>query len=752
MMKSKHVLRVKSIRLCRFRGFVNEYEINTDADIVLLTGPNGFGKMSLIDALCLLLNRHYYLERLPLSSSKEKNNETFIEAMVKYGENESETVKVNVKEMKKNEFVIIPEIIPPENSWTCGIPAELAARCSFFYQDLLSKLFEEENAQARLLDFLSPQNKNVEETQKSLKQVLTQWKTDSESIMKSFTLKGFPSEGEINERRRNAVIDFRNAWSELVKAAQTVMQIELPERDKGWLFLINSENLRSGWQGELRNFVQECLAEFMPEKMEFAKNESPSSVLLRLKEALSQLLQRAIDQKMSVREKLKLLLDDIADEAPVFPPPIWPEKEKEISSLSKEVGKLEAQLTLFEKLERHFDNSEGPALMEVLTALRDRGKIWLEVPEVSQDISPPLFVIEWLKKIEDDDFGRLVDMLREWISHISQKRIELQQSLFVKKKEMQNQNIFLDRSREIYNLLEQSGFIVELSDLANSNAPLPSSILKERISIHAQSNRFYSVIEHVQEAISRWIEIEEIDEDRISAKQREKGYLKAKEYIDKVSKALEKETGKNSILNAAILPSEDVLRKLERIINEILKRFRIVEGICPIQLEIKRTKGTNTSKFLQIKAADGRSLSTFSTGQKAQLGFSLLLGLNYSLNKYIGHNVIALDDVTTVFDMAQLPRTAALIRQIAYAPEDDSARRQVFIVSHHEDLTNRLLDFLIPPEGRELRILNFTNWNDTCGPEIEQRRAISGLGVSEDNRKKYANILNAVTHISHPFI
>lgn len=751
MMKSKHVLRVKSIRLCRFRGFVNTSEvvnsdeiINTDADIVLLTGPNGFGKTSLIDALCLLLNRHYYEERLPLSSSNGVNNETFIEAVVKYGENESEIVKVNVKEnLKKNESVITPEIIPSENLWTCGIPAELAARCSFFYQDLLSKLFEEENAQARLLDFLSPQNKNVEETQKSLKQVLTQWKTDSEGIMKSFTLKGFPSEGEINERRRNAVIDFRKAWSELVKAAQTVMQIELPERDKDWLFLINSENLRSGWQGELRNFVQECLAGFTPEKIEFVKNESPSSVLRRLKEVLSQLRQKAIDQKMSIREKLKLLLDDIADEALIFPPPIWPDKEKEINNLSKKVSELETQLTLFEKLERHFDNPEGPALMEVLTALRDQGKIWLEVPEVSQDISPPLSVIEWLKKIESDDFGGLVDMLGEWISHISQKRFEFQQNLSVEKKELQNQRMFLDRSRELFNLLEQAGLIVELSDFADSNTPLPSFILKERISIHVQSNRFYTVIEHVQEAISRWIEIEELDEDRISAQQREKGYLKAKEYIDKVSKALEKETGKNSILNAAILPSEDVLRKLERIINEILKRFRIVEGICPIRLEIKRTKGANTSKFLQIKAADGRPLSTFSTGQKAQLGFSLLLSLNYSLNKYIGHNIIALDDVTTVFDMAQLPRTAALIRQIAYAPEDDSARRQVFIVSHHEDLTNRLLDFLIPPEGRELRILNFINWSEASGPEIEQRRAIPGLGMSEDNRKKYANVINA---------
>jgi hypothetical protein len=140
----------------------------------------------------------------------------------------------------------------------------------------------------------------------------------------------------------------------------------------------------------------------------------------------------------------------------------------------------------------------------------------------------------------------------------------------------------------------------------------------------------------------------------------------------------------------------------------------------------------------------GRPLKAFSTGQKAQLGLAILLGFNYSFNKYIGHNIIAFDDVTTAFDMAQLPRTAALLRQIAYAPGEASARRQVFIVSHHEDLTNRLLDFLIPPEGNELRILNFVDWTQSDGPKIEQRKAIPGLGVSVESRKKFAHILDAV--------
>lgn len=114
---------------------------------------------------------------------------------------------------------LYPKLYLSENSWTCGIQKELASRCSFFYQDLLGKLFEEENAQVRLLDFLSPIPENVQEASKAVKQAMIQWKADSEGILKSFAQKGFPSEEDINEQRKQAVIDFRETWNELVKAA-----------------------------------------------------------------------------------------------------------------------------------------------------------------------------------------------------------------------------------------------------------------------------------------------------------------------------------------------------------------------------------------------------------------------------------------------------------------------------------------------------------------------------------------------------
>lgn len=67
------ITRVKSLALTNFRGFVGDnLLVNTDADIVFLNGPNGVGKTSLVDALCLVLTGHHYKEREPLISYSEK--------------------------------------------------------------------------------------------------------------------------------------------------------------------------------------------------------------------------------------------------------------------------------------------------------------------------------------------------------------------------------------------------------------------------------------------------------------------------------------------------------------------------------------------------------------------------------------------------------------------------------------------------------------------------------------------------------
>ena len=51
-------MRIKSLRLKDFRGFVDE-TLNLDRPVTVLAGPNGSGKSSVIDALCVVANQIY---------------------------------------------------------------------------------------------------------------------------------------------------------------------------------------------------------------------------------------------------------------------------------------------------------------------------------------------------------------------------------------------------------------------------------------------------------------------------------------------------------------------------------------------------------------------------------------------------------------------------------------------------------------------------------------------------------------------
>ncbi|NHM27694.1 AAA family ATPase [Desulfofundulus sp. TPOSR] len=748
-MDHRHVFRVKSLKICRFRGFVNSdpVTLDTDADVVLLAGPNGFGKTSLIDALCLLLNGHYYEERRPLVSCTAAGgnglNYAQIEAIVECNGSENDRRRlVTVRDNQKGP----PDISPPDSFCPHhDMPKELAARCSFYYQDLLSKLFEEESAQVRLLEFLRPLPKPVTVVLDAVKRARVQWKDMVSSVLGDLASEeGLPAESTINEERKRAAAAFRDAWNELVEIAGAEGDIKLPGRSGDWLFLINSDNLRSGWAGELRNLAADCLALLLPDRKQPAPDEKPPGSLRLIEESLFELRRKVIDRISGAEEKLRSLLEDLPDDTMLLPPHAWPAEEKDIAAALEKATELEAQVSLLERLERHFGNPGGPELLAILVALRDRGGDWLKVPDAAPDFSPPSPVIAWLREAVSHDLAGLADQLEKWQAHVKERRNELLEQLLGMQKTVHNRKVFLEKCKQIYGLMQQvlqfNPYFKVLTDAGSSISP-PE--LKKLLGNTGAKDHLLTAVERVREAVSEWIRIEELDEKRKAALQQRAGYMRAQETINSVARALEEEAGKNSILNSAILPPDDVIKKLEQTVKEILNRFRLVDGICPVHFKIKKDRRVKTGSPLEVYTDDNRPLGALSTGQKAQLGLAMILGLNYSLNRYICHNIIALDDVTTAFDMAQLPRTAALIRQIAYASGEEFGR-QVFIVSHHEDLTNRLLDFLIPPEGRKMRILNFVNWTPNNGPVIEQREVIPGLKASTDNRKKFVETLKSI--------
>lgn len=91
------------------------------------------------------------------------------------------------------------------------------------------------------------------------------------------------------------------------------------------------------------------------------------------------------------------------------------------------------------------------------------------------------------------------------------------------------------------------------------------------------------------------------------------------------------------------------------------------------------------------------------------------------------HRILTLDDVAMTYDLSNLAAETLLWRQLAYT-RDPNLQRQIFISSHHEDLTNQLIDLLAPPGNSDperpysMRILRFTDWNAKDGPAIVQQK------------------------------
>lgn len=758
---NESIQRILSLQVENFRGIrqldTQSNTLNTDADIILITGPNGFGKTSLVDALCLLLTGHHYQERdslLFLQQGLQIVSST-IQADVLFANDEkSKSVSVEVPNNKGK----------PGKPFATGLTwprenlREIVARSCFFYQDLLHRLFDEEGAENTLYDYLTPPPPQVEDARKAIAYALKQLKNEEARL---FSLPDFPSEEEIKGQRITVARAFLEAWSKLWQSAVSI-NIHIPKRTNNWLLGVRGD-LLSGWKEALRNLANECLEVYAINQLEpLEKNTEPSISLKRIESMLPD-IKTQIAAQLKGKQQLAVLVDALPDDAEVIleSEAIEEERVKLIKFMAK-INALKEDQNVLESLERHFKSPDGPELLEILKALKQYGDEWLNLPRFTSNIADsPTRVLAWLE-LALTSFelknSTLDQYLEDWQENIRRKRIEAQDIISKKEQQHRKRTRIVDISSKIISLASQADSI----DLIVKQVSVDNNgqITKETLNniLYSNQSRKGSLLEDplsairlVEDSISDWYDVELRDKDRESRLRRLKGYEEAREHCNSVRKALESEASKASSLMEKILElPEAEMKRFASLVNQVFSGFRTVPGLHPIKFKKGyKTQGRSRLNTWDIFAGDGRPLDALSTGQKAQLGLSMLLSLNMILSPLISHSVIALDDTTTALDMAQLPREAVLLRQIAYGDNDSNQnhqRRQIFIVSHHEALTNRLVDFLIPPEGRTMHIFNFTNWR-AGNAAIEQLRVDPALSATKATRAEFATRLSYISRI-----
>ncbi|HHV08634.1 MAG TPA: AAA family ATPase [Firmicutes bacterium] len=750
---SDRIVRVKSLTLNNFRGFIGEETVNTDADIVFLNGPNGVGKTSFIDALCLALTGHYYKEREPLISYDDKFGR--IAAIVSLG-SKQEKIEAILKRSRAG-----CSVEWDDSSWFKGNDSlgPLHARASFYYQDILKYLFEEEDAQVHLEEFLLASEIPLGEVREACKHGLSLIDKFEESFV---TRSGFKSKDQIESERHQHAKEFESALDEASEEISKVLadygfQGPVPKQP----LTTQASGMRKQWKENLLKLVRDYSK--CP-NIAFSHELTSDLPTVLLLEDLYEVFQKLVNHQRDMRLKKSSLQQQISaffaarnkNEDPVTEIAVTTEKIHEmqlehqqikvtIEGLIKQRHRAESSL-------RHYESAvqDGLSLAHVLKEIRRSGNDWLSEERGGHDPSEraPEEVLSWLQsavKALDETDPPVDEQMTSWLQKQIDQRTALSEEISKLEASLRFLSQTIQRSKEFFRILDafpqlNQAISQQRYDMVSIEA------LAEKLEVHTKvptTKESVNAFDRLVLCTKAWIDFEKQANEDDRARRSDVEYKAIKGQLEHLKDALIFESGdQKSVTGAVQLIAPQKRKGFAKSIDRILERLHVDSGFIPTKLETRKIRKQATWRYF---TGDDRTLSCLSSGQRSLVGIASLISLNAALQSTLWADVLAFDDFTSSLDLNQIPRLASLLRQIAYGSgisEETGPyyRRQVFLVSHHEDLTNKLLDVLIPPPGRTMRVINFTGWSSS-GPTFEELDIIGSSASAEDVRDSLPRLL-----------
>ena len=660
------VERIKSISLKDFRGFAVSHELDTDADIVLISGPNGFGKTSLLEALVLLMTGWYdssskdAFDLIARKSSKENRIE---ESLKEYfdlsvdvkGDNEKKgeirlswSRNSDIKERMPMPEGIVPSSLyddeyERQDSNARDLSArELNARVCAFFQDRIDRLFDLAASGRTYRDVYEPLPKLVV--------LATERMAEIEKALKDELDTGRYAERPEKEQK-DLDTGLADRWREIVDPLRQLRSLcanwppepALPDE------VIDDE--------ELDRLARSMIGALGKDAKEIHYKELWDEFRSAVDGALEREIQSAKRDAGEDTEKTANLLARIED------------IEKELAAIATKFPNLDEEVTRFDAIRPGLPNA-----FQVFQSLHENAARWAD----SADDPRTRRIRREFAEVDADEAGKRMEELGTWLN----ERCDI----FRKRESLHTKKAKLDRR------LRESLSSERLSELEK---------IKKRLS---------SEFDKLNEA---WSAKHAYTRHRLHKERRVQA-------IDLLKSAENAAWLCSDVLARLSEPNDDLMEDLTRRINQVLHRFSMVEGIYPLRLERdEETSESAVRRRYAIKSRDGRSLRHLSTGQRAQCAVSVLVAQNLAVSDRLNHRAIFLDDVTTAYDLSNLTREAILWRQLAYGGTEEKHRRQIFISSHHEDMTNHLLDLLVPPPGRKMPMIRFKDWSIDSGPSFD---------------------------------
>ncbi len=674
------IQRIKELSLTNFKGFSGCHKFNTDADIVLLVGPNGYGKTSFLEALGLLVNNHYEPKTRTYNTKRSELRNFLMPIQYRTPENGVEIKKIEAVEIKiEAEASVIennslknttytwqldkthpqggflnvhpPKLLEPQENLE-----KLLSRLCMFFQEKIEFQFDQAATGRTLRDVLRP----VPEEIIAIKGTLTDLKGDLEYEIGSLESRlSKANESELQDRYAKTAEPFFAAYNRFCAAYNK----SVSENQKWKKISEKKESAeKSVEQGKdavsfFKNVLEKRGIGIFPSDQEvisYFENYFDSII----RHWIESLRETAVEETHEGR-KIRRNIEKI---------------ESEIRKIDAKYGDdLENESTMF-------DDKEGRChALCVFNVLHLNIKDWISNIE------------KWAKKSTSD--GHSLDRIKNELDRVDTD--QLKQCKNILKNWLEPRIEAMTKKRKL--------------EMAKKREEKRLEAYKTSHKVREAENIQAVIRKSLPDFVRDWKKLVEHEENMRHSEKNLKIAEKLKLYKD----ALDFVIGE---LEPKV--SDDLKEDLQKIIQNISKRFQFVEGILPLEI----AEGDQNSKSFTVLADDQRGLADFSTGQKSQIAICLLVSQNILLSRYLPHRIILLDDVTTSYDLTNLTREAILWRQLAYGSgsEKSELKRQIFISTHHEDLTNNLIALLAPPHGCTLRLIKFENWDQECGPSCSQ--------------------------------
>jgi hypothetical protein len=660
------------------------------ADLILVTGKNGVGKTSLLEAMDWVLNQSD-VGAGGFITTRQSNGSVTING-------ESSELQGKAKTDKK----------------------KLSTVASFFYQENIAELACDE-----IIQLLEPENKPGEEIKRSLKALqakLEDWQRQLHTLKYR---KNYEEERKTLAGRVNELV------------AKLPQDLPLCQLLVDSTLTLKNGNLQNKWDSQIRNLsssigsfsnlvepigsqlpdqlshIGHSLLEYRGRQVDFTEkgNEPPAftkgflSTLQSLQADLA--IKKWSEDTILPPSELENTLF-VGSNTDIYADTV-DELEKRRSELTYEyqrLNKLQAQL-----------QGDGSSLLTWIDGFADNVSNWLEAWDEHPDISDVTDLKQGIQ-IQLEKLSTLANARYVELRGKIEKVAEDGQAITARLNQIKRSQVVV---RDINAHLNQLSPLLNAPNLTVEGLTHYVSNYLEEIKTSgaegASAVDETDIIHQLGRVFTNWSDLEaQKVEDEANTTDLDGLEQAEKMIIDALAISKQESSARSQLLSAVEVIPQAELEQLLKNMNQLLASFHFPDDFLPIDLKNHGTPKTPKWGFttnFDVKFED------LSTGQKSQLAICWTINLNLALSDQLGHRVIGFDDFTTSLDMNQLIPAAVLLRKLAYADANDSWKRQVIVTSHHEDLTNRMLDFLLPPQGKLMKVIQFEEWQPESGPQFK---------------------------------